>query len=146
MLSAHDVLTAPAQDAPEVKAIIDDINMGNSGSPRAPMFIVQGAAGWIEGTPATNNCATVPRGNELQSLHPRKGRGRQRHDHRHEEHRDNQGDHREAAHRHERPGEDRGTNGGYPPAGGESDAASEPTTWETTRTVSVRRWSGPDAD
>ena len=41
------------QDAPEVKAVIDDINMGNWGSPRVPMFIFQGAAGWIEGTPAS---------------------------------------------------------------------------------------------
>lgn len=41
------------QDAPEVKAVIDDINMGNWGSPRIPMFVFQGAAGWIEGTPAS---------------------------------------------------------------------------------------------
>ncbi|WP_297006075.1 lipase family protein [uncultured Corynebacterium sp.] len=41
------------QDAPEIKAIIDDINMGNWDAPHVPMFVFQGAAGWIEGTPAS---------------------------------------------------------------------------------------------
>ena len=54
---AASVLAKPEyptpQDAPEVKAVIDDINMGNWGSPRIPMFVFQGAAGWIEGTPAS---------------------------------------------------------------------------------------------
>ncbi|MGO3363546.1 MAG: lipase family protein [Corynebacterium sp.] len=40
------------QDVPEVKTVIEDINMGNWSSPTVPMFIFQGAGGFIEGTPA----------------------------------------------------------------------------------------------
>ena len=37
---------------PAVKKVIDDINVGNWDSPTVPMFIFQGAAGFVEGTPA----------------------------------------------------------------------------------------------
>ena len=39
-------------DVPAVKKVIDDINVGNWDSPTVPMFIFQGAAGFVEGTPA----------------------------------------------------------------------------------------------
>ncbi len=40
------------QDVPEVKKVIEDVNAGNWDSPTVPMFIFQGAGGFIEGTPA----------------------------------------------------------------------------------------------
>jgi hypothetical protein len=39
------------ESAPEVKKVIDEINLGNAAAPQVPMFIGQGTGGNIEGTP-----------------------------------------------------------------------------------------------
>lgn len=39
-------------DVPAISAILEELNMGNWDSPSVPMFIFQGAGGFIEGTPA----------------------------------------------------------------------------------------------
>jgi hypothetical protein len=43
------------ESAPEVKKVIDEINLGNSGTPQVPMFMGQATGGFWEGTPNTGS-------------------------------------------------------------------------------------------